>query len=164
MNYYIAFVAAIIPLIIGFVWYSKPVFGNVWMKSIGKSEEELAKGNLPLILGLTYILGIALALGLSGLTNHQSGVMQLFAMHPDFGQDGTEVQNLFDQVMATFGDSHRSFGHGALHGGIGAILFALPLIGINALFEQRGGKYIFIHFGYWLVTLIIMGGVICQFM
>lgn len=164
MNYYIALVAGLIPLIIGFAWYSKALFGNAWMKSIGKTEEDLAKGNFPLILGLTYVLGVVLALGMSSITIHQTGVMQLIAMHPDFGQEGSEVQNLFDSVMSAFGDAHRTFGHGALHGGIAAILLALPFIAINALFEQRGGKYIFIHFGYWFVTLIVMGGVICQFM
>ena len=116
-----------------------------------------------LIFVLTYILAVLLALGLSGMTNHQSGVLQLFAMHPDFAIEGSEIKNLFDSIMTQFGDTHRTFGHGALHGGIAAVIIGLPLIAINALFERRGAKYIGIHFGYWLLTLVLMGGVVCQF-
>jgi hydrogenase maturation factor len=36
-------------------------------------------------------------------------------------------------------------------------------VGINALFERRGGKYILVHVGYWIVTLALIGGVVCQF-
>lgn len=164
MNYYVVFGAALLPLIIGSIWYNPKVFGSAWMKSAGKTEEDLAGGNMMIIFGLTYILGILLALGLSGMTNHQSGVMQLFAMHPDFGTSGTEIQNLYDSVMDKFGSAHRNFGHGALHGGIAAILIALPLIAITALFERRGGKYIFIHFGYYFLTFMAVGAVVCQFM
>jgi len=164
MNFLAVFGAALIPMIVGFLYYNPKVFGNAWMKAAGKTEEELAKGNMAVILGLSYFLSLLLAFGISGLTNHQSGVMQLFAMHPDFGVSGTEVQNLFEQVMDKFGTTHRTFGHGVIHGVIGCILIALPLISINALFERRGGKYIGIHFGYWLITLALMGGVVCRFL
>ncbi len=158
------FGSAFIPIIIGFIWYHNKVFGLTWMRVAGKTEAELGSGNMPGILALTYVLSVFLAVGLSGLTNHQSGILQLFAMHPDFGQAGTEVQTLYETVMAKFGNTHRSFGHGAIHGAIATVMFVLPLIGINALFERRGWKYIGIHFGYWLLTLILMGGVVCHFM
>lgn len=157
------FGAALIPLLVGAVWYSPKVFGNTWMRVAGKTQEELEGGNMGLIFVLTYILAVLLALGLSGMTNHQSGVLQLFAMHPDFAIEGSEIKNLFDSIMTQFGDTHRTFGHGALHGGIAAVIIGLPLIAINALFERRGAKYIGIHFGYWLLTLVLMGGVVCQF-
>jgi len=163
MNILALVAAAVVPLLVGAFWYSPLLFEKAWLKSIGKTKEDMEGGNMALIFGLTFILGIFLAFGLSNLTNHQSGVFQLFAMHPDFGVAGTEIQNLFETVMKQFGETHLHFGHGALHGGLGAILFALPLIAINALFERRGGKYIFIHFGYWFVTMILMGGVVCQF-
>jgi hypothetical protein len=40
----------------------------------------------------------------------------------------------------------------------------LPLIGINSLFERKSFKYIFIHTGYWIISLALMGGVLCQFL
>jgi hypothetical protein len=46
---------------------------------------------------------------------------------------------------------------------MGGLTLALPIIGINALFERRGFKYIAINVGYWVVSMAIMGGIICQF-
>jgi len=134
------------------------------MRTNNFTEDSLKKGNMALIMGLSYFLSIVLAMGLMGLTNHQSGVMQLFGTHPDVEVVGSEVHTLVTTVNEKFGDRHRDFKHGALHGGIAAILLALPLIAINALFERRGAKYIGIHFGYWFITLILMGGVICQWL
>lgn len=162
-NFYALLGAALIPIMVGFLWYGPMMFQNAWMKASGKTEEDLNSGSLPLILILTYILGFLLAFAISGISIHQSGVLQLFAASPDFGTEGTEVMNAYNGFMSKWGHMHRSFGHGALHGGIGAIIFALPLIGINAMFERRGAKYIFIHFGYWFVTMILMAGVICHF-
>jgi hypothetical protein len=70
---------------------------------------------------------------------------------------------IFTDVMTAYGSEFRTFKHGVLHGAIAAIGFAMPIIGINALFERRGFKYIAIHTGYWILTLMIMGGILCQF-
>jgi len=158
------FGSAIIPLLVGAIWFSPKVFGNAWMRATEKTKESLESGNMLIIFGLTYILGVFLAVGLSTVTNHQAGLMQLFATHPDFAIDGSDVKATFDSIMTAYGDRHRTFGHGAAHGGLAAFFFALPIIAIVALFERRGAKYIGIHFGYWLVTMILMGGVVCQFM
>jgi len=158
------FAAALIPMFIGALWYG-PLFGKAWMKHNNFSEEFLEKnGNMALILGLSYVLSVILAAGLSGLTTHQSGVMQLFATHPDFEVVGSEVHTLYGSIMEKFGDRHRSFGHGALHGALGAVLIAMPLILINGLFERKSAKLMFIHIGYWVVALALMGGIVCQFL
>ena len=64
--------------------------------------------------------------------------------------------------MEKYGSNFRTFKHGVLHGVIGAITIALPVIGINALFERRSFKYVLISGGYWIVTFMIMGGIICM--
>ena len=97
------------------------------------------------------------------MTNHQAGVLQLFATHPDFSVEGSEIHAMFDHIMTQFGDRHRHFGHGALHGGIAAILLAWPIIAVPAMFERKGKKYIMIHLGYWFVTMCLIGGLVCQF-
>jgi hypothetical protein len=43
------------------------------------------------------------------------------------------------------------------------LFFALPVLGTNALFQHKGFKYIVINVGYWIITLALMGAVICQF-
>ena len=52
---------------------------------------------------------------------------------------------------------------GIFHGIITGIFLILPIVAINAMFERRGYKYIFINAGYWLVSLAIMGGIICAY-
>ena len=159
----VLFLAALIPLIVGAAYYNPAVFGKAWIKNSGKTEAELRQGNMPVIFGLTYLLGLFITGGLMPITNHQYGVLQLMVMHPDFEVVGTATHTLYKTVMDQFGTAHRTFGHGALHGVFTAVLLALPFLGINALFERRGGKYIFLHLGYWVITLGLMGGVICQF-
>lgn len=164
MNVYIFFACGLIPLFVGFLWYSPKLFGNAWMRTIGKTEKDFEGGNMILIFVLSYIFGVLFAAGISGLTNHQQGVMQLFAMHPDYLTTGTEVGDLYQSVLNKFGDTHRSFGHGALHGAIGAILLILPPLAVNALFERHSWKYILINFGFWLVCMVLIGGVVCAFL
>ena len=66
--------------------------------------------------------------------------------------------------MDAYGTTYRTFGHGAIHGFMTGLFFALPVVGVNALFERRSWKYTLIAGGYWIVTCLIMGGIICQWM
>ena len=159
-NYWMFFVSAIIPIIVGFIWYHPKVFGTAWMRINGLKEQDLEGGNMVLILGLSFLLGVFLSFGLSGLVIHQGNVFQM--MMPNIMEAGSAEQLQYNDLMAQYGNSHRGFGHGALHGGLATVVFALPIIAINALFERRGGKYIMIHFGYWFLTLLLMGGLLCQ--
>ncbi len=163
-KFYMLFVAALIPMVIGSLWYSDKVLGKSWMKSAGLKKSDLEGGNVALILGVAYVFSVLIAFMISGMTNHQTGIMQLLVSEPGFGEAGSEVQNYYENFLSKYGNKHRDFGHGAVHGIIAAIGLALPMVGMNALFERRGWKYIMIHFGYWLITLTLMGGVLCQFM
>jgi hypothetical protein len=44
VNYVAVLVAAIVNMAVGFVWYSKGVFGATWMKLIGKTEKQIKEG------------------------------------------------------------------------------------------------------------------------
>ena len=164
MDFLPFFLAALIPMVVGFVYYSPPLAGNAWMKANGFSKEDLEGGNMALTLFLCYVFAFLLTYPLWQLVVHQSGVMGVLAMEEGFGVAGSEVQNYYDNFISLYGDNHRSFGHGAMHGGfVGGLFVALPIIAINALFEKRGWKYILIHTIYWIITLALMGGVLCQF-
>ena len=60
MNLYILFIAAIVPMFIGFVWYG-PIFGNAWMKEMGFTKESLEGQNMIKILLLSYIFSLLIA-------------------------------------------------------------------------------------------------------
>mgnify|MGYP000031247068 CR=1 FL=1 len=51
-----AAVASLVTLLIGFIWYHPNVFGTAWMRAEGLTDEELKKGNMALIFGLTSLL------------------------------------------------------------------------------------------------------------
>ena len=65
--------------------------------------------------------------------------------------------------MTKYGTNFRTFKHGAFQGALIGLFFAMPIVGTGALFERKGFKYIAVHAGYWIITLCLMGGVICQF-
>jgi len=46
INYFSVLVCALLSMVVGALWYG-PLFGKEWMKLVGKTEEELAKGFNP---------------------------------------------------------------------------------------------------------------------
>lgn len=151
------FIAAFIPMLVGALWYG-PLFGKAWQKTVGLSDEDIAGGNMPLIFGLSYFLSVILAMGVAFmLVIHQASIPGLFA---DFDPNGPEAADL-KSFMSKYGNVHRTWSHGVVHGIFGSIFLFLPVISIKALFERRSGKYIFINWGYWTVVLAAMGALLC---
>lgn len=163
-NLLVLLAAAIVPTVIGFIWYNPKVFGNAWMKAAGLTEEKLKVGNMPLIYGLSFVLSFLLAFSMAPMVIHQFGVMGMLegAMRPE-SATAAEATALFKSLMETYGSNHRHFGHGALHGAMTALLLVLPIMGTNAMFERKSFKYVAINAGYWMLTLALMGGIVCQF-
>lgn len=163
-NWGIPFIAAIIPLIIGFIWYNPRVFGKAWLKSINKTAEEMKGGKMIVIFGLCYLLSVMLTFAIMPIVIHQMHMMSVFANDPSIKDPGSAssiyIKNFFD----LYGTNFRTFKHGAFHGTLAALFFVLPVIGIIALFEKRKFKYVAIHTGYWIVTLALMGGVVCAWL
>ncbi|MDB9848337.1 DUF1761 domain-containing protein [Polaribacter sp.] len=163
MNFNVLFLAALVPMIIGFVWYG-PLFGNAWMKEMGFTKESLAGTNMVKTLIISYVFSFFIASFLMFAVIHQSGVYSTLAGEPGFNEKAGEGFAFFQDFINTFGDRFRTFGHGALHGVITSIFFVLPILSIVALFEKKTVKYVAINAGYWMVTLAIMGGIVCQWL
>ncbi|MGL4597493.1 MAG: DUF1761 domain-containing protein [Bacteroidia bacterium] len=163
MNFLILLLAALVPLLIGFIWYNPKVLGTAWMNASGLTEEKLKGSNMIVIFGLTYLFSLMASTVISYIVIHQSGIYSTLASEEGFGVPGSAIQTYIDDFMKNYGQNFRTFKHGMLHGAVTAIFFVLPIIGINALFERRGFKYIMIHVGYWFISLMLMGGIICQF-
>ena len=159
INFWMYFVAALIPMIVGFIYYNPKVVGGAWMKVNGFTEESLQKGNMALILVLSFILSILLSMSMANISIHQGAVAAL--LMPELLESGSEAQNQFSSLMDQYGDKYRTFGHGAIHGLFFTIFVVLPIIAINAMFERRGWKYIWIHTGYWAISLTLMAGLLC---
>ncbi|MFT5779621.1 MAG: hypothetical protein ACI837_002580 [Crocinitomicaceae bacterium] len=154
--------AALVPMIIGFTYYHPKTMGTFWMKESGVTEEKMKGANMPLIYILSLVFAFMLAFILYALTVHQTDLYSLHAEEKGFGAEGSATMLRLQDLMAEMGDRFRTFGHGAFHGAILAIFVALPILATNSMFERKSFKLIFINAGYWLITISLMGGIICQ--
>ena len=77
INWLAMLVAALVPLAVGALWYSPLLFANVWMKTTGLTEEQLKKGNMALIFGLTFFFSFMLAMILNSVVIHQTHVFSV---------------------------------------------------------------------------------------
>lgn len=155
--------SALIPMIVGFIWYHPKLFGTAWMNLAGLTEEKMNKANMPLIFILSYVLAFMMGLAILSIVIHQGHVFSVLASTPGFRVAGSPVQTMLDGFMKDYGQNFRTFKHGVLHGVIFSVLFVLPMIATGSMFERKSAKYIFINWGYWLVTIALMGGLISQF-
>lgn len=162
MNFLTLAIAALVPMIIGSIWYG-PLFGNAWMQQMGFTKESLEGSNMVAILVLSYILSFMVAMFLSVfIVTHQNGLFATLSGEPGFAEQTGEAFAYFQDFMNTYGDRFKTFKHGALHGGLMGVFFVLPILAIQAMFEKKKTKYIAINAGYWIVCLAIMGGIVCQ--
>jgi hypothetical protein len=103
-----------------------------------------------------------LAIQMNYLVIHQAHLDSIVMGISGYGQEGSEVMNDLSAFKQKYGGEFRTFKHGAFHGVLTGIFFVLPVLGMNAMFERKRFKYIAINTLYWVVTLALMGGVICQ--
>ena len=106
------------------------------------------------IFGLAFVFAFLLSTALPGIVTHQMGVFSL-------AQGELGMLPSYDAFLLDYGNEFRTFKHGVFHGVLTGLFIALPILGTNALFERKSAKYIFINAGYWIVTLGVMGGILC---
>lgn len=155
INFLALIAAAFSTLLVGFVWYHPKVFGTIWMKEAGMTEDKLKGVNMVLIFAMAMFYGFLIAMTLQFLTIHQWGAIGMV------GGDTSIVKPSYAAFMADYGTAFRTFKHGMLHGFIAGLFMALPIIGTNALFERKSWKYTLVNGGFWIVCFMLMGGIIC---
>lgn len=77
-------IAAILYMVIGMIWYSKYLFGPVWLKLCGMKESEMKKNRLNILWGFLVALVIAYFLaffeGYLGVTTVSDGMFVGFCL------------------------------------------------------------------------------------
>lgn len=155
INFFAILTAALVPLITGFIWYHPKVFGTVWMRVAGVNKDKMKSSNMGLIFIFSIFLAFLIGMVLQFLTIHQFGALGMI------GGDENLAKPSYTAFMKEYRLAYRSFGHGALHAFMTGLFFVFPLFGINAMFERKSWKYVFLNAGYWTITITIMGGIIC---
>lgn len=166
MNVFAMLVAALVPTVLGFIWYHEKLMGKMWMKETGLSKEAIEKDfNMPLVMGLSLVFSFMLSLNVNFLTIHQFGVFSALqdALADPARKDA--AQAILDKFMTETGEyanEFRSFKHGAAHGILTGIFFVLPILATNNMFERKSFKLTMINSAYWTICLAVMGGIICM--
>lgn len=161
INWLAVLVAALVPMVMGFIYYNPKVMGTIWMKAADVTEEKMKGGNMGLIFGLSFFFSLMLALSMNNLTIHQFNIPGLFNVHGQDPAPGSPEATFIADFFTKYGMLHRTFTHGMVHGMITVVFFGLPILATNAMFERKGWKYIMVNFFYWFITIGIMGGIVC---
>ena len=162
MNYLAFIVAALIPMAVGAIWYG-PLFGKIWMRSCGMTEEKMKSGNMAMTIGLSLVLAFLLAFIISALSVHDNMVEGALFYATDktmIPTPGSEEASWLAFYYDNLAPDNYNFQHGAFHGGLFGLMFFLPVIGNIALYEQKSWKYVAINVGYWVLCATLMGGLL----
>ena len=157
INFLAVLVAAVVPMVLGFIWYNPKFLGTVWAREAEMTEEKMKTGNLPVIFGLSFVLSILLAFFTQFLTIHQLGALGMIGGDPL----AESILPSYQAFMDDYGTAFRSYKHGALHGLLAGIFLVFPIMATNGMFERKSWKLTFINTGYWTVALTIMGAIVC---
>ncbi|MEM1123561.1 MAG: hypothetical protein AAGJ18_24190 [Bacteroidota bacterium] len=157
-NFLAFLLIAFVPLIVAYFWYRPSSKVVKWANP--ERLLDLSKLSPPTIV-LAFFLSLSIVFGYINLVIHQVGFVELFFTDIILGSE--EAEAIVTDFLAKYGDKHRHFGHGAFHGVIIAFVFALPFVTIQALLTEQKRRFVVFHFGYWLVTSILIGGLISQF-
>lgn len=114
-------VAAILPFLLGGLWYSPVLFGKAWMTENGFTDKDLEKGSQAKIFGLSFLFFLIMAVNLAAFlatpeTDLQFGILAGFLA--GFGWVALSVA-----VIALF--ERRSWKYMLINGGYMVIAFIL---------------------------------------
>lgn len=154
INFLALLLASLSTLLIGAIWYNPKVFGTIWMRETGtQMEENFSKTKMISMFAMSVFYAFLISFILQFLVIHQLGV---------FGTVGGNTNDpQYIEFMKEHGTAFRTFKHGMLHGFMTGLLFALPVVGTGAIYERRSWKYVLVSGGYWVISCMIMGGIIC---
>lgn len=161
MNFLAIGAAALIPMVVGFIWYHPKVLGTAWMKACNLDEEKLKGANMAVVFSLSLVFAFMMAIILQVIVIHQTHLGSILTTQPGFKPGDEQMMEMYKTLMEKYGTTFRTFGHGVFHGVIFSVFFVLPLMATNAMFERKSWKYIWINWGYWTISIALMGGIIC---
>jgi len=109
---------------LGAVWYSKAVFGKIWMKETGITDEDAQKGNMAKIMGLTALFSFVMAVNLALFMNSPEIGASQGAMYGFFTGFGWVAMSVFITGQFEF----RSTRYMLIHAGYNTV--GLTLMGL----------------------------------
>lgn len=71
-------IGTLIPTLVGFIYYSKPVAGKAWMEAIGMTEEKMQNANMVVLMGVSLLMSFALTFFMVNFCNGHEGEFDSF--------------------------------------------------------------------------------------
>ncbi|MGN6503553.1 MAG: DUF1761 domain-containing protein [Pseudolysinimonas sp.] len=133
INWVAVLLAAVSSMVVGAVWYAKPVFGRRWMRLTGLTDETL-RGSAVLPLIITFVVSFFTAAVLAGSA----------ALAPHFYEGSFFLNVVLTSVILWIG-------------------FTAARMITHDLFERRNSSLTVLNLAHELVTVIVMGLVIGAF-
>ena len=65
INHWAVFVCAVANLVVGAIWYSRPLFYNGWKKENGLTDEDIQKANPAKLYTITFVLALIISYNLA---------------------------------------------------------------------------------------------------
>lgn len=130
VNYLAVVLAMVSSMVVGAVWYAKPVFGKEWAKMVGLTDKKMQEGAAQ-AMGITVVVSLVTAYVLAHVS---------FLSNQYFGNSFLQ-----DSLTTAFW----------LWLGLTAARFIT-----HDAFERRPAKLTLMNVAHELVTLLVMGGVI----
>lgn len=157
-NIPILIATAFIPFILGYIWFSDKLFGgDTWFNAANIAKEDRVPVS-KIKLMATLILNFFIAFALYNQCVHSMGVFAMVGGDTELLKTGVGAA-----FMAEYGQNHLSFGHGVLHAIFPTTAFmVIPIVGYVTIFERKSFKYFLSYTGYWAVSLMLMGGILCH--
>lgn len=156
-NILVLLATALIPFFFGYIWFHPSLFGGEKWHNLAKlnnaDRSEVAK----IKLLSTLIFNVLIAFGLYNLCVHSMGAFGMVEADLTALKSGTGAA-----FMAEYGQTGMNFGHGAFHGFTTTLFMVVPILAYVTIFEKKSIKYFFVYSAYWAISLILMGGVLCQ--
>lgn len=69
INIWAVVVSAALAFVLGGMWYSPIMFGKAWMKELKLTDEDLAKTNMTMLFGLTFLISLVISFCLAAFLN-----------------------------------------------------------------------------------------------
>jgi hypothetical protein len=121
LNWAAIIVAALANFLVGRLWYSSLLFGKLWMKENNFTAEELQKGNMAKIFGLTFVFSFVMAFNLASFLNDGNTTASWGAIAGFLAGFGWVAMSIF--VIGQF--ERKSTKYMLIHAGYVTISFVL---------------------------------------
>ncbi len=77
VNFLAVGVAAVAAFALGALWYSPVLFGTIWQKLLGLTDEHIAEANMGLIFGSSFVMMLVMSLGMALLIGAAPGEVDI---------------------------------------------------------------------------------------